>query len=83
MKHAPTTSMATFLRLLKISPFQQRSGGWRFGTKRISNDVVSRLIASGAARVEGDKLIRTGGASPGAPSAALSIRADGAPVGAG
>jgi|GEM_PF-5258914 len=42
-----------FLRLLEFSPFQQRPGGWRFGTKRISDGVVERLIASGAARREG------------------------------
>lgn len=56
--HATTTPKA-LLRLLKFSPFQQRSGGWRFGTKRISKEVVARLIASGGARVEGLLLVRT------------------------
>lgn len=45
------------LRLLKLSPFQQRHGGWRFGTRRISDSVVDRLIASGRARVEGGVLV--------------------------
>lgn len=45
-----------FLRLLKHSPFEQRSGGWRFGARRITDAVVARLIASGAARIEGDRL---------------------------
>lgn len=58
MKHAPTTTMASFRRLLDISPFQQRSGGWRFGTKRISDVVIARLIESGAARVDGLQLVR-------------------------
>jgi hypothetical protein len=46
-----------FLRLLKLSPFQQRPGGWRFGTKRISKEVVARLIASGGARMDGERLV--------------------------
>ena len=45
------------LRMLKLSPFQQRPGGWRFGTRRISDDVVARLIASGRARIEDGQLI--------------------------
>ncbi len=45
-----------FLRLLKLSPFERRSGGWRFGTKRIADAVVARLIASGAARRDGEFL---------------------------
>lgn len=55
--HATTTTTA-FLRLLQISPFQQRSGGWRFGCKRISDDVVARLVASGRARIDGLQLVR-------------------------
>lgn len=46
------------IRLLKLCPFVRRPrGGWRFGTKRISDDVVARLTASGRARIEGEKLI--------------------------
>lgn len=44
------------LRMLRLSPFQQRPGGWRFGTRRISQAVVDRLIASGRARIEGGQL---------------------------
>lgn len=45
-----------FLRLLKLSPFERRSGGWRFGTKRIADAVVGRLIASGAAVSDGERV---------------------------
>jgi hypothetical protein len=44
-----------FLRLLRFGPFERRQrGGWRFGTKVISNAVVARLVLSGRARLEGD-----------------------------
>ena len=44
-----------FLRLLRFGPFVRRhAGGWRFGTKVISDEVVARLIASGGARLEGN-----------------------------
>lgn len=43
-----------FLRLLKLSPFERRArGGWRFGTKTISDPIVERLIASGRAASDG------------------------------
>ncbi len=43
-----------FLRLLKHGPFERRQrGGWRFGTKRISDAVADRLIASGRVRTDG------------------------------
>lgn len=46
------------IRLLKAYPFERRQrGGWRFGTKRIGNDVVARLIASGRARIDGERVI--------------------------
>jgi hypothetical protein len=45
-----------FLRLLNHSPFERRPAGWRFGTRRIADAVVARLIASGAARVDGAHL---------------------------
>lgn len=38
-----------FLRLLKFAPFERRTGGWRFGTRRIGAATVARLIASGRA----------------------------------
>lgn len=48
-----------FLRLLKLSPFERRErGGWRFGTRRIADSVVDRLIASGRARIEGGRVCR-------------------------
>jgi len=37
------------LRLLKMAPFQRRAGGWRFGTKRIAEAVIDRLVESGIA----------------------------------
>lgn len=45
------------VRLLKLSPFERAArGGWRFGTRRISDGVVERLIASGRAEVRGERL---------------------------
>jgi len=49
---------ATFLRLLELSPFERhRRGGWRFGTKRISDAVVARLVAGRRAEITGDRVI--------------------------
>ena len=46
-----------FLRLLEISHFERRPrGGWRFGTKVISDAVVERLLASGHAEIAGMQL---------------------------
>ncbi|MCK1710016.1 MULTISPECIES: hypothetical protein [unclassified Bradyrhizobium] len=43
-----------YLRLLELSPFERRPrGGWRFGTKIISDVIVDRLLASGRAEVSG------------------------------
>jgi hypothetical protein len=39
------------LRLLRLGPFERRPrGGWRFGTKVISDRKVARLVASGRVR---------------------------------
>ena len=47
-----------FLVLLKLSPFERHAaGGWRFGTRRVSDSVVARLVASGRARIEGERLV--------------------------
>lgn len=64
----PTTYERLYLRLLKLSPFQQRSGGWRFGTRRMADSVIERLIASGRARVAGEQLVRHDGAESAAAS---------------
>lgn len=45
-----------YLTLLKLSPFEQRAGRWRFGTRRISDSVVDRLTASGRAEIRSDRL---------------------------
>jgi hypothetical protein len=45
-----------FLRLLKLSPFEHRPRGWRFGTKTISDAVVARLLESGRAVQVGDQI---------------------------
>lgn len=43
------------LRLLKSQPLERRArGGWRFGTMRISDATVNRLIASGRAEIRGE-----------------------------
>jgi len=44
-------------RLLQLGSFERRSGGWRFGTKIILDQVVERLVDSGVARIEGDKVV--------------------------
>ncbi|WP_041748341.1 hypothetical protein [Bradyrhizobium cosmicum] len=45
------------LRLLKVQPLERRArGGWRFGTKRISDALVDSLIASGRAEIRGGRL---------------------------
>jgi hypothetical protein len=47
------------LRLLEFSPLERRpAGGWRFGARRISDAVVERLIASGRARRDGERIVR-------------------------
>jgi hypothetical protein len=44
----------SFLRLLEFSPFERRlGGGWRFGTKIISDVIAERLIASGLTEISG------------------------------
>jgi hypothetical protein len=46
-----------FLRLLEIGPFERRPrGGWRFGTKIISDAVVEQLLAFGHAEISGTQL---------------------------
>jgi hypothetical protein len=45
------------LKLLKFGAFERRPrGGWRFGTKTMSNDVVARLIASDHAEIVDGRL---------------------------
>jgi len=45
------------LRLLEHGPFEKRPrGGWRFGTKVISEATVESLLASGRAEIVGPKL---------------------------
>ena len=36
-----------YLRLLQMGPFQRRRGGWRFGTNRLDDEVVQRLVDDG------------------------------------
>lgn len=54
---ANTHSDSYFVRLLKFSPFERAPrGGWRFGTRRIGDSVVAKLIASGRAEIRGEML---------------------------
>lgn len=44
------------LRLLRLGPFERRQirgrdRGWRFGTRRIADSVVDRLVAAGRAEI--------------------------------
>jgi len=44
----------SFLRLLQLAPFERRlGGGWRFGTKIISDVIAERLLASGLTEISG------------------------------
>lgn len=43
-----------FILLLAQGQLDRRPDGWRFGTKRIADHVVERLIAAGAAVRDGD-----------------------------
>lgn len=45
-----------FLQLLALGPFERRPRGWRFGTRRIHDRIVAHLVATGRARIEGDRL---------------------------
>lgn len=48
------TNLRNLLRLLEHGPFERRPrGGWRFGTKVISDAVVERLLASGRVEIVG------------------------------
>lgn len=49
------------LAFLKHGPFVRRCGGWRFGTRRISDTIVDRLIAAGRAKRIGNRVEATGG----------------------
>ncbi|MGX0963195.1 hypothetical protein AB7M63_003644 [Bradyrhizobium japonicum] len=55
---ANTHTETYFLRLLEFSPFERRTrGGWRFGTRRISDCVADRLIDSDRAEIVGNRLL--------------------------
>lgn len=61
---APTAHDVLILRLLKMGQFERRAGAWRFGTKKISDSVVDRLVASGNARRDADRVwLSTSGAA--------------------
>lgn len=45
-----------YLRLLKMGPFRRRRGGWRFGTNRLSDDVIERLVADGRVVRDGETI---------------------------
>jgi hypothetical protein len=58
MVYAAHEYSRTFLRLLRLGPFDRAIGaGWRFGTKPTAERIVQRLIAAGLARREGDFVI--------------------------
>lgn len=45
-----------FMLMLGQGQIQRRPNGWRFGTRRIADRVVERLIASGRAQRDGDRV---------------------------
>lgn len=46
-----------YLRLLQMAPFQRHRGGWRFGTNRINDEVINRLVDSGRVVRIGDEIM--------------------------
>lgn len=44
------------LSFLRSGPLVRRHGGWRFGAARISDAIVARLVASGAAFNDGETI---------------------------
>jgi hypothetical protein len=42
------------LRMLRMAPFVRRQNGWRFGTKRIADSVIDRLVSAGRAVQDGN-----------------------------
>lgn len=58
MSRSVYNSQFKYLRMLELGPFERRAcGGWRFGTRRIADSVVDRLVANGRAEIE-DGLVR-------------------------
>lgn len=45
-----------FILLLGQGEIQRRPDGWRFGTRRIADHVVERLISSGRAELHGNRV---------------------------
>ena len=46
------------IAILKIAPFEAHAaGGWRFGTRRIDDSVVDRLVANGRAVIDGGTVL--------------------------
>lgn len=45
------------LRLLEMGGLVKSARGWRFGTTRIRQDMVDRLVASGDAVIQGNRCI--------------------------
>lgn len=57
-RYQPHYGDAFFRRLLAIAPFERRPrGGWRFGTKLISEAVIFRLVTNRHAIVVGDRVL--------------------------
>ena len=55
-KFQPLQSDRRCLRLLKMGVFQRRGGAWRFGTNRIQDAIIDRLLAAGAIVRDGDEI---------------------------
>lgn len=43
------------LRLMRFAPLERRAGGWRFGARRIRDQVIERLLAQGRIASDGER----------------------------
>jgi hypothetical protein len=47
-----------YLKMLQLGPFDRHQrGGWRFGTRKVADEVVERLIADGRAELQGERVV--------------------------
>lgn len=45
-----------YLARLRLGTFDRGRDGWRFGTCRLTEHIVDRLVAAGRAKIDGDRV---------------------------